>query len=153
MNTADLCDQLGDVAQVLELPLFDYGGQRAFSGRIATVVAPEDNTEVRAMLEQAGDGRVLVVDGKGSRRCALVGDRLAALAHENGWAGIVVFGCVRDVDALAGVAIGIKAIGSCPRRSVKGGAGAREVPVTFGGVTFTPGGQVTADRDGVVVSA
>lgn len=151
--TADLCDAHGDRVQVAKPVFQDFGASGAFEGRIATVRALEDNTQVRAMLETPGDGRVLVVDGGGSRRCALVGDRLAQLAIDNGWAGLVVFGCVRDSAALRRMPVGIKALGACPRRSRKLGQGERDVAVAFAGVSFEPGAHLYADADGVVVSA
>lgn len=151
--TADLCDAHGERLQVAEPVFQDFGASGAFEGGIATVRALEDNTQVRAMLETAGDDRVLVVDGGGSRRCALVGDRLAQLAIDNGWAGLVVFGCVRDSAALRQMPVGIKALGVCPRRSRKLGQGERDVAVAFAGVSFEPGAHLYADADGVVVSA
>ncbi len=106
---------------------------------------------VKQRVGEPGDGRVLVVDGGGSFRCALVGDNVAGLALANGWAGLVLNACVRDVEPLGGLAIGIKALGACPRPSAKTGAGELDVPVTFGNVTFTPGDELYADADGVVV--
>ena len=151
ISTADLCDQHGDA--VVAEPIFSsFGGLSSFSGPIATVSVYEDNVLVRAAVEQPGAGRVLVVEGGGSLRCALVGDQLAALAHQNGWAGIVVHGCVRDSRALREVPIGIKALNTNPRKSAKLGAGEREVPVQFAGVTFEPGHYLYADEDGVIVS-
>jgi regulator of ribonuclease activity A len=152
ISTADLCDQQGDAVVVAEPIFASYGGVRAFGGPIATVSVYEDNVLVRAALEQPGDGRVLVVEGGGSLRCALVGDQLAALAHRNGWAGIVVHGCVRDAQALREIPIGIKALNTNPRRSAKLGGGEREVPVYFAGITFQPGQYMYADEDGVIVS-
>ena len=151
-TTADLCDAHDASLQVAEPGLRDYGGVPYFGGRIATVRAPEDNTHVRGMLETPGEGRVLVVDGGGSLRCALVGDQLAALALKNGWEGIVVHGCVRDSAELRTISVGIKALATHPRKSQKQGRGEREVEVRFLGVTFTPGHWLYADADGVVVS-
>lgn len=152
-STADLCDAHPDEVSVLDLPLLDYGEVEAFSGPIRTVKCHEDNTHVRALLEEDGKGAVLVVDGGGSRRCALVGDTLAGLAVEHGWSGIILFGCIRDSDDIDALGIGVKALGTDPRRSVQRGEGRIDVPVTFGGVTFEPGAHVTADSDGVVVTA
>jgi regulator of ribonuclease activity A len=150
--TADLCDQFGAEVQVAE-PLFeDWGGSVAFAGPIETVRVFEDNALVREALEAPGRGRVLVVDGGGSRRSALVGGNLAELAHRIGWAGIIVNGCIRDAEEIRTVPVGIKAIGAIPRKSAKAGAGERSVPVTFAGVTFRPGCYVYADRDGIVVA-
>lgn len=151
-KTADLCDEFGPAVQVAE-PLFrDYGGATAFGGQIVTVKVFEDNVRVRQTLETPGQGRVLVVDGGGSTRCALVGDRLAQLACDNGWAGIVVHGCIRDAAEIGAIPIGLKALNTVPRRSDKGGQGEREVPVRFAGVTFTPGHYLYADPDGVIVA-
>jgi regulator of ribonuclease activity A len=151
-RTADLCDAFSEALQVAGPWLRDFGAARAFRGPIATVSVLEDNALVRAALEEEGLGRVLVVDGGGSTRCALVGDRLAAMAAERGWAGIVVNGCVRDSLALATVPIGIKALATSPRRPGKSGTGARDVPVEFAGVTFRPGHFLYADQDGIVVA-
>lgn len=133
-----------------ELQLRDFGGVRAFSGPISTVRCHEDNVLLRRRLSEPGDGRVLVVDGGGSLRCALLGDNIAGLARDNGWAGVVLNACVRDVDELAHVPVGIKALGSCPRPSGKTGAGETEVTVSFGGATFEPGATLYADATGVV---
>ncbi len=150
--TADLWDAHEGKLQVLE-PLFaDFGAVEAFHGPVSTVKVHEDNVLVRAALEEPGAGRVLVVDGGGSLRCALVGDRLAALAAEKGWAGLVVYGCIRDSALIAEIEVGVKALATNPKKSVKKGAGDRDIPVTFGGVTFRPGAWLYADRDGVVVS-
>lgn len=151
--TTDLCDAHPDDARAVA-PIFrDFGGIVAFSGPIATVKAHEDNVLVRQALEEPGNGRVLVIDGGGSLRCALLGSNLAALGVKNGWSGILVHGCVRDSKELRGASIGIKAIATHPVRSAKKGDGSRDVPVTFGGVTFRPGEQIYADEDGVIVSA
>ncbi len=128
-----------------------FGGVRAFSGQIATVRCYEDNVLLRGRVSEPGAGRVLVVDGGGSFRCALVGDNIAGIAVENGWAGIVVHGCVRDVAALEELPIGIKALGTNPRPSGKTGAGDVDVSVTFGGAEFSPGAMLHADDDGVIV--
>lgn len=152
MGTADLCDQYPDEVQVAA-PLFtSYGGMRAFGGKIVTVKVFEDNVLVRAALAEPGQGQVLVVDGGGSLRCALVGDQLAQLAQTNGWAGILVYGCIRDAAAIAGIAIGVKALNTHPLKSVKRGEGQRDLPVTFAAVTFQPGHYLYADDDGVIVA-
>lgn len=151
-QTADLCDRYDEEIHVVDAPLRPYGGITSFHGRIATVRCRDDNSLVRAALETRAEGRVLVVDGGGSRRCALVGDQLARLAIGNGWVGIVVFGCVRDSRAIEDMAIGVVALGTHPRKSVKRGAGERDVAVEFGGVTFHPDQYLYADDDGVIVS-
>jgi len=148
-KTADLLDSWPD-AQVCILQLRSFGAP-SFSGPVATVRCFEDNALVRRRLESPGEGRVLVVDGGGSMRYALVGDMLAALGRDNGWAGIVVNGCVRDSVALDQLGFGIKALGTNPRPSSKLGAGELDVPVTFGEVAFAPGAQLHADEDGVIV--
>ena len=133
-----------------QLQLRDFGAFAAFSGRVRTVRCFEDNVLVKQTLSEEGDGCVLVVDAGGSFRCALVGDNVAGLARDHGWAGIVLNGCVRDVEALASVPIGLKALGTCPRPSGKAGEGEVDVPVTFGGATFAPGATLHADADGVI---
>lgn len=150
--TADLCDAHADLPVCA--PVFhDFGGAVAFHGPIATLKVFEDNALVRATLEQAGQGRVLVVDGGGSLRCALVGGQLGALAAKNGWAGLVVHGCVRDRAELAAQAVGVKALAAHPRQSEKGlHSGHAERVVEFAGVRFAPGAWLYADIDGIVVS-
>jgi regulator of ribonuclease activity A len=148
--TPDLCDRFGDRVAVAE-PLFrDFGGRTAFAGEIETVRVFEDNALVRRILEGEGRGRVLVVDGGGSRRCALIGGRLATLASANGWVGLVVHGCVRDVGEIADAPLGVKALAASPRPPAKTGAGEQGIPVAFAGITFTPGHRIWADADGLV---
>jgi regulator of ribonuclease activity A len=149
-STADLLDEHPDAA-VCDLPLRRYGGVASFEGAIATVRCFEDNVLLRQLVNGPGDGRVLVVDGGGSLRVALVGDDIASLALGNGWAGLVLNACVRDSATLRTLEIGIKALGTHPRPSAKNGDGEIDVPVTFGGVTFTPGARLVSDDDGVVV--
>jgi regulator of ribonuclease activity A len=152
-STADLCDAHADL-QVCA-PLFrDFGGRTAFHGRIATIKVFEDNALVRNALETPGEDRVLVVDGGGSLRCALVGGMLGALAVKNRWAGIVVNGCVRDGAELAAQAVGVRALAAHPRKSFKGlHGGTADLPVEFAGVRFVPGAWLYADADGIVVAA
>ena len=149
--TADLCDSY-PALQVAAPILRSFGGVEEFFGPIATVSVDNDNTSVRLRLEEAGAGRVLVVDGQGSLQCALVGDRLAQLAFENGWSGIVVHGCIRDSAAISRMALGVKALAAMPRKSEKRGPGRHDMPVTFAGVIFRPGAWLYADADGVVVA-
>jgi len=149
---ADLYDAHADKLSVVEPMFNDYGGERTFSGPISTVKAFEDNTFVRAALEEAGNGRVLVVDAGGSMRCAMVGDNLVQLGIDNGWAGIIVYGCIRDSLPIGEMALGVKAMNTNPVKSLKQDRGDRDIAVTFGGVTFTPGEFVYADPDGVAVS-
>ena len=150
MKTADLLDERPN-CQCCLARLRHFGGRKRFAGKIAAVLCFEDNTFVRQAVESAGDGRVLVVDGGASPRCALLGDKLAALAAGNNWAGVVLNGMVRDVAELAGMDIGVMALGASPRRSNKEGRGAAGAPVVFGGVVFVPGHYLLADEDGVVV--
>lgn len=150
--TTDLCDEFGDELRVAA-PIFrDWGGAAAFAGPIDTLRVYEDNALVRSTLETPGNGRVLVVDGGASLRTALLGGNLAALAHRNGWSGLLINGCVRDAAELAAVPIGVKALHTIPRRSARTGSGERGIPVTFAGVTFTPGAYLYADGDGIVVA-
>jgi regulator of ribonuclease activity A len=151
-KTADLCDQHAAEIQVAA-PIFrDYGGTIAFCGPISTVQVHEDNVLVRAALEEPGGGRVLVVDGGGSLRCALVGDQLAALGLGNGWAGVVINGCIRDVARLAELTLGVKALAANPLRSAKQGTGVRDVQVAFAGLKWTPGQYLYADEDGIIIA-
>jgi regulator of ribonuclease activity A len=150
-STADLVDEHGEALQSCDLQLRQFGGRRRFHGPIRTVACFEDNALVRQVLSEPGDGAVLVVDGGGSLHTALVGDLIAGLAQANGWAGLVVHGAVRDTEALGGLDIGIKALGSNPRKSAKLAAGQVDVPVRFGGVGFRPGEHLYSDEDGVVV--
>lgn len=150
--TPDICDAYPDV-KVLDPMFFNLGGQDAFYGPIRTVKCFEDNSRVKEAVSEPGEGAVLVVDGGGSLRCALLGDMLAAKAADNGWAGIVVYGCVRDVDVLNDTPLGVQAIGPHPRGSEKRGEGQRDVTVTFAGVTIAPGQWLYADNNGIVVAS
>lgn len=150
-TTADLCDAHAEGLQLVEPGLRSFGGSLSFSGPIATLEVYEDNSLVRAELESLGNGRVLVIQGGGSLRVALLGGNLASLAVQNGWAGVVVHGAVRDTQELAHAELGILALASCPRRSRKDNQGSRDRLVSFLGVDFRPGDQLYADADGVVV--
>lgn len=152
MNTCDLCDLHDAQVRVLELPLRDYGGRIAFDGIVSTIRAYEDNALVREAVAEAGEGRVLVIDGGGSMRRAMLGDLLAAKAVENGWAGVIVFGAIRDSAAIARMPIGVKALGTCPRKTEKRGQGLRDVAVEFGGQVIRAGDWLCADHDGVVLA-
>lgn len=148
--TTDISDENPDAG--IPEPLYSsFGGVECFGGRAMTVRCFEDNSRVREMVEQAGEGRVLVVDGGGSLRCALLGDRVARLAADNGWAGVIVHGCVRDSAELADIGIGIQALATHPRRSDKRGEGGVGEPVCIGGARVCPGDWVQADADGIVV--
>lgn len=151
--TADLCDDYIDQLQVAT-PLFkSYGKNPRFMGPIATLKVFEDNQQVREMLASPGEGRVLVVDGGGSLRCALVGGNLGQLGVDNGWAGIVVNGCIRDAVEINEQAIGVKALNTNPTKSIKRGVGEENIVVRFADVTFTPGHYLYSDEDGICVSA
>lgn len=152
-KTADLCDQFSDELQVLEPMFSNFGGNGTFHGPVVTLKVFEDNSLVRKALEGPGQGRVLVVDGGASMRCALVGDQLAELAVRNGWSGIVVNGCIRDSEAIASLDIGVQAIGTHPLKSVKRGEGQHDVELRFAGARIAPGSFLYADDDGIVVAA
>ena len=151
-TTADLCDAF-DAELQYAAPIFRAFGQHlAFSGAIATVKVFEDNALVKTALSEPGHGRVLVVDGGGSLRCALVGDQIAAAAVHNGWAGVIVWGCIRDSEAIGTMAIGVRALATHPRKTLKQGAGYRDVALQFADVRWTPGAWVYCDADGIVVA-
>lgn len=149
--TADLVDEIGAEVGSCDVQFRQFGARRQFAGRISTVRCYQDNALLKSVLSEPGDGGVLMIDGRGSLHTALVGDLIAELARSNGWVGLVVNGAVRDVAALRGIDIGIKALGTNPRRSGKTGAGQRDVVVNLGGVTFAPGQVVYSDDDGLVV--
>ncbi|AKK68230.1 MULTISPECIES: ribonuclease E activity regulator RraA [Xanthomonas translucens group] len=151
-TTPDLCDAHPEV-QVAE-PLFrSYGGHAAFCGAIVTVSCFEDNARVRELAATPGAGRVIVVDGQGSLRRSLLGDQIAENAVRNGWAGLLLHGCVRDVEALAALPLGVQALAACPRKTERRGLGEVDVPLRFAGVAFLPGHWLYADRNGVLVAA
>jgi regulator of ribonuclease activity A len=152
VGTADLVDRYGDSLQSCDLQFRQFGGRSRFAGRVRTVRCHQDNVLIRRALSQPGEGQVLVVDGGGSLHTSLVGDVVAGLGQGNGWAGLVINGAVRDVVALSRLDIGVKALGSNPRKSAKAGAGEVDVPVSFGGVRFEPGAHLYSDEDGIVVA-
>jgi regulator of ribonuclease activity A len=149
--TADLVDQHGAALASCDVQLRQYGGRTSFGGLVRTVRCHQDNALVKQVLATPGQGQVLVVDGGGSLHAALMGDLIAASAVEHGWAGVVIHGAVRDVAALRELDLGVKALGSNPRKSAKDGAGEVDAAVSFGGVTFRPGQRLWSDEDGVVV--
>jgi len=149
--TADVCDEHESVVGTCTTQFRSFGGRPRFSGRAETVRCLEDNVLVRRTLSQPGGGRVLVVDGGGSLRTALMGDDMANLAATSGWAGVVVLGAVRDVTALGAIDLGLVALGANPRRSAKTGAGEVGGPVDLGGVVVSPGDLVHVDADGIAV--
>lgn len=151
-TTADLCDQYSDELDVCD-PLFrDYGGKRRFAGPVATIKCFEDNSRVRELVTERGDGRILVIDAGGSTRRAVLGDVLAQSAVDNGWNGFVIYGCVRDAAALAQMPVGVRALGTLPLKTDKRGEGQRDLPVRFAGALFRPGDWVYADEDGIIVA-
>lgn len=152
-KTADLCDDFADQIRVVEPGFSDFGGNTVFSGAISTIKCFEDNSKVRQQLSTPGNGRVLVVDAGGSRRCAMLGDMLADLGVKNGWSGVVMYGLIRDSHDISQMPIGVKALGTHPKKSAKKDIGEVDVAVSFGGVTFVPGEHLYADHDGIIVSA
>lgn len=153
ISTPDLADEFGDSLGYCEMPFQQYGLPKSFAGTITTVRCLEDNALLKSVLATPGRGGVVVVDGGGSVRVALLGDVLAQSAIDNGWAGVIINGAVRDTGILAGLNLGVKALRTNPRRGSNTGAGEKNVPVTFGGTTFRPGDQVFSDHDGIVVQA
>ncbi|WP_210395222.1 ribonuclease E activity regulator RraA [Motiliproteus sediminis] len=148
----DLCDQFPELVQVVEPMFANFGGRETFGGEIVTIKAFEDNSLVRTQVAEPGRGKVLVVDGGGSLRRAMLGDMLAEKAAGNGWEGIIIYGCIRDVNAIGETDLGVQALATHPMKTDKRGLGDLNVPVTFGGVTFRPGDYVYADNNGVLVS-
>lgn len=150
--TADLVDDLGEDARSCDTQFRQFGGRAMFAGPISTVRCFQDNALVKSVLSEPGSGGVLVIDGNGSVHTALVGDVIAGLGQTNGWAGIIVNGAVRDAAALRAIDIGIKALGTNPRKSTKTGDGERDVVVELGGIRFVPGEIAYSDDDGIVVT-
>lgn len=150
--TADLYDAYEEALQVMQPGFLSFGRKTHFHGPVATVQALEDNTHVKSVLSTDGEGRVLVVDGGGSLRCALVGDNIAQLAIENGWAGVVVFGCIRDAAVIDQMDIGIRALGTNPRKSVKRDGGVTDITLRIAGCVVEPGMYLYSDADGIVLS-
>jgi regulator of ribonuclease activity A len=155
--TSDLCDAHEDrldvgLLRVLPPGFLSFGKEPRFYGQAVTVRAFEDSALVRSVLDHPGAGRVLAIDGGGSRRCAVVGAQLAALAQVNGWAGIVLDGCVRDIEELNAGGVGIRAIAVHPRKCPRAGTGLRDIRLSVGGIDISPGNWIYADSDGVLVS-
>ena len=154
LSSQQINDDLLDADDGLAVlaPLFrDFGGRARFEGRVRTCHAPRDNSQVRSLLEQPGEGCVLVVEGEGSLDCALLGDQLGELAVRNGWSGLVIHGCVRDSAVLGQLDLGVRALAAMPRKSVKRGLGAADLDLEFAGVRIVPGSYLVADEDGIVV--
>ncbi|MFP4207434.1 MAG: ribonuclease E activity regulator RraA [Wenzhouxiangella sp.] len=152
-STPDLCDAHPELVEVVTgLHWHSYGGRTSFGGRIATVKCFEDNSRVKECLSQPGSGQVLVVDGGGSLRHALIGDQIAAMAADNGWSGTIIHGACRDVDVLPGIEFGVMALGTVPIKSVRRGEGQTGLPVSFGRVLFKPGEWIYADANGIITA-
>lgn len=152
ISTPDLCDEYPDLVRVVEPMFVNFGGKESFGGEIVTIKCFEDNSVVKETANSRGDGKVIVVDGGGSMRRALCGDLVAESAMNHGWAGFIIYGCIRDVDEIAEMNIGMQALGTFPVKTEKRGIGDLNVPIEFGGVTFIPGEYVYADNNGVIVS-
>jgi regulator of ribonuclease activity A len=151
ISTPDLCDEAPEVNAV-ELQFFNLGQVKQFAGPAVTIKCHEDNSLVKACVDEPGQGRVIVVDGGGSQRRALLGDMLAEKAANNGWAGLVINGVIRDVDEIGNIAVGVQALGTCPVKTEKLGVGQRDIDIRIGGVDIAPGDFVYADNNGVIVS-
>jgi regulator of ribonuclease activity A len=150
--TADLVDEHESSLRCCDVQFRQFGGLARFNGPVRTVKSFEDNTLIKQALSEPGKGAVLVVDGGGSVRCSLLGDYLVGVGLKNGWAGLVIWGAVRDTVALGQLAIGLKALGANPLRSTKTGSGQRDIAVAFGGSVFRPNDWLYSDEDGIVVS-
>ncbi len=153
LKTADLSDANASTVAIAEPIFADFGGNIMFHGKIRTLKIFEDNSLVRTLVSESGEGDVLVVDGGGSMRCALLGGNLAALAAQNGWSGIVINGCIRDSEEIGNEDLGVKALGTHPKKTPKNGIGEQGVMVRFADVTFVPGRYLYADEDGMLVNA
>jgi regulator of ribonuclease activity A len=151
-STADLYDQYEQTLGVCEPVFRDFGGRAAFFGPVSTVKCFEDNSRIKEALAEPGEGRVLAVDAGGSMRCAMLGDLIAESAVANGWAGVIIVGCVRDTARLAEMDLGVKALAAIPRKSTRRGEGQRDLPVQIAGTLVEPGDWVYCDEDGIVFS-
>ena len=154
--TADLVDEIGPDVRSCDTQFRQFGGRKQFAGPVVTVKCFQDNALLKSILGEPGEGRVLVIDGSDaegvpSLHTALVGDLIAELGRGNGWAGIVAYGAGRDAAVIGTLDIGVKALGTNPRKSTKTGEGQRDVPLTFGGITFQPGDILFSDDDGIVL--
>jgi regulator of ribonuclease activity A len=150
-RTSDLYDQYGEKLRVLPAVFQDFGARQRFSGEVVTVQCFEDNSRIKEILDTPGAGKVLVVDGGASLRCALMGDLIAGQAVSNGWEGVVIYGCVRDRAGLGALGLGVKALAATPRKSVRRGEGQSQIPIDIGGVACRPGDRLVADEDGIVL--
>lgn len=152
-STPDICDAYPDEVRVLAPMMKSFGGLAQFCGEVVTIKCHEDNSLVKEQASQPGNGRVMVVDGGGSLRRALLGDMIAEAAVDNGWAGLVIYGCVRDVDPLAELKLGVQALASVPVKTLKRGIGDLNISIEFGGIAIHPGDYIYADNNGVVVAS
>ena len=153
-KTTDLCDAHPDKVTIAEpIGLRNFGGLKSFSGKIHTLKCYEDHAWVEKILSTDGTGKVLVVDGGGSLRCAIVGDRLAGIGVKNNWGGIIAYGCIRDSVTMAALPIGAKALTTYPLSKTTSTQWQQNIEVKFAGIVFTPGHFVYSDEDGIVVSA
>ena len=150
--TTDLCDEFSNEVSVCAPIFTDYGAKRRFAGPMATIKCFEDNSRVRDLVAERGDGRILVIDAGGSMRRAVLGDLLAKAAADNGWNGFVIYGCIRDSVAISTMPLGVKALGTHPLKTDKRGEGQRDITVSFANVNFQPGNWLYADEDGVIVA-
>ncbi|TPN84768.1 ribonuclease E activity regulator RraA [Aquimarina algicola] len=150
--TADLWDQYSKELKILNLELKSYGKKTAFCGEVVTLKVFEDNSFVRKTLEDSGKGKVLIIDGGGSKRCALIGDNIAKLANDNNWEGIIVYGCIRDSKVINEMNVSIKAIGTCPAKSSKRNVGVSGEMLIIEGTQINQGEYVYSDEDGVLLS-
>jgi regulator of ribonuclease activity A len=153
-STPDLCDDYEDTIRVVDpcLGLHNLGGKNHFGGKIVTVKCHEDNSFVKQLAKSDGTGNVMVVDGGGSRRRALLGDQVAADCVKSGWEGLVIYGSIRDVDEIQQLDLGVQALGTHPCKTSKRNEGQVDVPLTFGGINFVPGDYVVCDNNGIVVN-
>ena len=153
LSTPDIADEFPDEVSALQLQFNNYGAINQFCGPAVTVKCFEDNSLVKALVGQPGEGRVIVVDGAGSLRHALLGDMLAEQAAENGWSGLVINGAIRDVDQIGTTALGVQALGTTPLKTEKLGQGQQDIVLEIGGATISPGDWVYADNNGVLVAS
>ncbi|WP_163124295.1 ribonuclease E activity regulator RraA [Acinetobacter portensis] len=156
--TCDLLDDHPDLDIQVLIPSLDgkffksYGARKSFSGQVVTVKCFEDNSRVKELLATDGTGKVLVVDGGASMRCALMGDMIAESAVNNHWNGVIIYGCIRDVDAIAELDLGVHALAAIPQKSNRKGVGETDIEISFGNVQFNSGHYVYADNNGIIVS-
>lgn len=153
VSTPDIADEFPDEVHALELPMRNFGGVQHFCGEVVTVKCHEDNSLVKELVGTPGEGRVIVVDGGGSHRRALLGDMLAEKAAGNGWAGLIINGVIRDVDQIAETHLGVQALGTIPTKTDKLGHGQQDISVHFGGISIHPGDYIYADNNGVLVAS